>query len=237
MSVGRICSRIVVTADCGESAAAAAQRMQNSNVGSLPVLDDEGRLVGVLTDRDLALRVVAARRNADTTAVAEVMSECVQSIHDDAAIEAALALMRSRKTRRLPVVDRAGKLVGLLTLDDVLSLLCEEFAAIGSLLDSEAPLAQSRYGQDETTADPKPLPLGTTRCLTHRDGATPAHRVQEAILGIRDALEAIACSLAIGLPTRSLGGGVTESDCRSTADRRLAAMRDRKADGAMARGG
>jgi len=60
-------------------------------------------------------------------------------VREDASLEAALGTMRKRSTRRLPVVDAHGKLVGILTLDDLLSLLAEEFSVIGKVIDAEGP--------------------------------------------------------------------------------------------------
>jgi len=139
MTIGRICCREVDTAAPDESARAAAQRMGVRAVGTLVVLDAEQRPVGILTDRDLAVRVVGRGRNADTTSVAEVMSELVHTAFEEKPIEDALALMRAQAVRRLVVVRHDGTLAGILGLDDVLTLLAEEFRDIGRLLESESP--------------------------------------------------------------------------------------------------
>jgi CBS-domain-containing membrane protein len=67
------------------------------------------------------------------------MTHAPTTVSEDASIESALSLMRSGRFRRLPVVDAGGNLVGLLSLDDVLILLAEEFTQIGSLLERETP--------------------------------------------------------------------------------------------------
>jgi Mg/Co/Ni transporter MgtE len=69
------------------------------------------------------------------------MTRYPKTITEDATIEDALSLMRSGAFRRIPVVDREGRLVGLVALDDVLMLLCEEFTTIGTLLKRETPVA------------------------------------------------------------------------------------------------
>ena len=139
MSVGRICLRDVDLADGGESALEAAHRMRERRVGTLVVLNQEEQPVGLVTDRDLALRVLAEGRDPRATTVGAVMTANPKTIVEDAPIESALALMKGGGFRRVLVVDRAGKLVGIVSLDDVLALLAEEFALIGRLLERATP--------------------------------------------------------------------------------------------------
>jgi len=141
MSVGRICQREVDFAERGESAFQAAARMHQRTVGALIVLDAYRRPIGIVTDRDLTTRVIAGCRDPSTTTVEEVMTHKPKTVSEKTAIESALSLMRSGAFRRLPVVDADDRLVGLVTLDDVLMLLCEEFGSIGSLLKRETPVA------------------------------------------------------------------------------------------------
>lgn len=141
MSVGPICLREVVLADPNESVLAAARRMREHRVGTLVIVDDMEKPVGLLTDRDLALRVVAAGRDPATVSVGAVMTANPRTVSESTPIESALSLMRSGSLRRLPVVNADGKLVGIVSLDDVLGLLVEEFVLIGGLLEREAPRA------------------------------------------------------------------------------------------------
>ena len=141
MSVGRICLRDVHLAQPDESACEAARRMQERGVGTLLVLDGARRPVGLVTDRDLAIRVVAAGRDPQRVTVREVMTAHLKKVNEATSIESALSLMRSGAVRRLPVVDDDDGLVGILSLDDVLGLMAEEFASIRELLDREAPVA------------------------------------------------------------------------------------------------
>ena len=139
MTAGRICTREVDLVDQNESVQVAAERMNSRNVGTLIVLDEESHPIGMLTDRDLALRVVGKGRDAIETSVSDIMTRFPCSISEDTSIEAALTKMRSGGFRRLPVVDQEGKLLGVLTLDDILELLCEEFTEIGKLIQKESP--------------------------------------------------------------------------------------------------
>ncbi|WP_417397265.1 CBS domain-containing protein [Gimesia chilikensis] len=139
MTAGRICTREVDLVDQNESVQVAAERMNSRNVGTLIVLDEESHPIGMLTDRDLALRVVGKGRDAIKTTVWDIMTRFPCSISEETSIEAALTKMRSGGFRRLPVVDHEGKLIGVLTLDDILELLCEEFTEIGKLIQKESP--------------------------------------------------------------------------------------------------
>jgi CBS domain-containing protein len=139
MSLGRIAQREVDFADPGESVQAAALRMKSRGVGCLVVLDKERKPIGMVTDRDLLIRVVAQRGDPETTRLEEVMSRPVTTAPEEAPIEHGLNLMRWGCFRRLPIVDAAGRLAGLVTLDDILDLLVEEFRDIGKLLEKESP--------------------------------------------------------------------------------------------------
>jgi CBS domain-containing protein len=133
MSIGRICSREVHFAETHESVQAVARRMRHANVGALVVLDGDRRPIGIVTDRDLALRVLAAD-GPPPGDVAHVMTPSPAKVPEDMPIEDALEKMRVEQTRRLVVVDGAGRLAGLATLDDILMLLGEESARIARLL-------------------------------------------------------------------------------------------------------
>ena len=139
MTVQRICIREIDLADTDESVKTAARRMNDRNVGTLLVQDSESRPIGILTDRDLAVRVVGEGLDPTQTSVAEVMTKVPESVGEDTSIEVALTRMRAGPYRRLPVVDAEGKLVGLVSLDDILGLLTEEFNEIGRLLKNESP--------------------------------------------------------------------------------------------------
>jgi len=144
MSAGRVCVREVDIAAPEESVQVAAGRMHSRKVGTLVVVDDQHRPVGIVTDRDLTVRVLAEGRDGGTTPVAQVMTPAPKTVTEETSIEDALRLMRSGPFRRIPVVDDEGVLAGLLSLDDVLDLLAEEFAEIGHLIHSENPASLAR---------------------------------------------------------------------------------------------
>lgn len=139
MSIGRICVREVDTASPDESVAVAAERMHQRAVGTLVVVNNTDHAVGMVTDRDLVSRVLAKGRSPTETSVREVMTLAPKTVSEWTPIESALLIMRTGKFRRIPVVDHDNKLVGLISLDDILMLLAEEFSQVGRLLKRETP--------------------------------------------------------------------------------------------------
>lgn len=133
----------MATAEAGESVRDAARRMARQSVGTLVVIDDrddEVRPIGILTDRDIVTRGVAAGLNLDDTALSMVMSVPVECIREDRPLEEALEIMSRRSIRRLVVTDEGGILYGILALDDVLDALVDEVGAIGRLLAKRPPI-------------------------------------------------------------------------------------------------
>lgn len=139
MAVGRICVREVDLADINESAQVAAQRMHDRNVGTLVVANAQRKPIGIVTDRDLAVRVVAKGRNPVEATLGEVMTTDLKTVGEQTSLEDALHVMRGGPFRRVPVTNAGGTLIGLLSVDDVLDLLRQEFNEIGRLLERESP--------------------------------------------------------------------------------------------------
>lgn len=139
MSIGTICVRHVDVAKPDETAQVGAQRMLARKVGTLVVVNAGYEPVGIVTDRDLTVRVLAEGRDASQALIADVMTRQPATVSSEMAVEEVLRLMRKGSFRRLPVVDRSGKLSGMVCLDDILELLSREFRDIGQLLSREAP--------------------------------------------------------------------------------------------------
>jgi CBS domain-containing protein len=156
MAIGGICRRDVDLVDLDESAWAAAERMLQRSVGSLIVINRFQQPIGIVTDRDLVVKVLAPERLPRTTRVREIMTAPVKTVLEDASVESALGLMRSAEVRRLPVVDPEGRLIGVVTLDDILSLLATEFEQIGRLLRRQTPQAAvASEAEDEAGGRPR----------------------------------------------------------------------------------
>jgi CBS domain-containing protein len=131
----------VVTVRPDETVRDAARRMAENEVGSLVVVAVDGttRAVGMITDRDVAIRCVAGRRHPDETLVSEIMSTPVQSVDEDTPIEEAVSHMAGAGTRRLVVTGAGQEAVGILSVDDILDLLIGETTEIGRLLSKQSP--------------------------------------------------------------------------------------------------
>ena len=105
------------TIESSTTAQEAARTMGSENIGSLPIVDGD-RIVGVVTDRDLAIRVLAEGKDGTTT-VGEIASRDVVTIDPQQTLEEAARLMAEHQLRRLPVVEEDGKLVGILAQADL----------------------------------------------------------------------------------------------------------------------
>lgn len=95
-----------------------SQKMRDLNIGVLPVCDNSS-LVGIVTDRDIAIRLAAEGKDPSATKVKEIMSPKVEWCFDDEEVEKVAAKMESKKIRRLPVINHDKKLVGMLSLGDL----------------------------------------------------------------------------------------------------------------------
>jgi CBS domain-containing protein len=142
MQVGDICSRNVVTVRELDELTAAAQLMRQKHIGYLVVIepkvgDNALAPVGVITDRDIVVGVVARETDPRALKVGDVMTRQPVLVREESPISAALHHMREIGVRRLPVVDRGGGLVGVLSLDDVLEGLAEELMDVASSIRHE----------------------------------------------------------------------------------------------------
>jgi CBS domain-containing protein len=104
--------------DADKSVAYAAKMMRDEDVGLAPIVERD-RLVGTLTDRDIAVRVVAEGRDPESTTVREVASSDLVTIDPQQGLDEALRLMAQHQVRRLPVVEEDGRLVGVVAQADV----------------------------------------------------------------------------------------------------------------------
>ena len=104
--------------DAGKSVAYAAKMMRDEDVGIAPIVEGD-RLVGVLTDRDIAVRVVAEGLDSERVKVSEVASRDVVTLDPDQDLDEALRLMARHQVRRVPVVEEDGRLVGVVAQADV----------------------------------------------------------------------------------------------------------------------
>ncbi|MBC7573352.1 MAG: CBS domain-containing protein [Herminiimonas sp.] len=140
MNVGELCTRSTVFGHGSMSVSEAARLMLEHHVGSLVIVDetDEGRvLMGMLTDRDIVVAVVARDFNAQTVRSADIMSRDLVTCHTEDSLDTALGHMQYHGVRRIPVVDEKNVLVGIITMDDLLGVVAENLQAFVEIVDSE----------------------------------------------------------------------------------------------------
>jgi CBS domain-containing protein len=106
-----------------DSVSVAADLMRTHDVGALPVVEEGGRLVGIVTDRDLVVKVIAGDQPVDTATVRAAMSIDPATSREDDDVREALSLMATRQVRRVPVVGADGRLVGIIAQADVATRL------------------------------------------------------------------------------------------------------------------
>ena len=129
MKIGEICSRIVAFATKDMSLPEAAKLMRQHHVGSLVVVQEEsrGRIpVGIVTDRDIVVEVLAPELDYRNMVVGEIMSSRLITARETDEMLQVLHVMRQRGIRRMPVVMESGVLAGIVTLDDLLEIVAEE---------------------------------------------------------------------------------------------------------------
>lgn len=137
MRVGELCSREVVFVRSDETARAAAEVMREYHVGDVVVVvERNGRNmpVGVVTDRDLAIEIVAKGVDPDVVTAGDMVTQRVICAEQEESYVDVLERMRHAGVRRIPVVDVYGALVGILALDDVLRFVSRQLADIAQLI-------------------------------------------------------------------------------------------------------
>jgi CBS domain-containing protein len=140
MNVGEICSRVVAVAESGTPVQEAAKRMRDHHIGALVVTEggaEARRPIGILTDRDLVVEVVAAGVDYRTLTVGDIMSERPATTKESASLFEVIAQMRGGGVRRLVVVDAKGHLLGIVAMDDLIPVLAEEMSALAQAIRME----------------------------------------------------------------------------------------------------
>ena len=140
MKIGQVCNRLVACIGPGDTVQQAAERMRQHHVGDLVVtrIDGENQHpLGIVTDRDIVVEVVAAGIDPASLAVADIMGNHLLVAYEEDDVSEALELMEQRHIRRLPVVSTDGVLVGILALDDVLQLMATDLGAMAAIVGTQ----------------------------------------------------------------------------------------------------
>jgi predicted transcriptional regulator len=140
MLVSEFCNREVVIVDRATTILEAAKLMRSEHVGDVVVTDQrDGRPVpvGILTDRDIVVELLAEEIALDKVSVGDAMSFELLSVKEQDGLHETIEMMSRRGVRRLPVVDDAGALVGIVTVDDLMELIAEQLSRLVRLVGNE----------------------------------------------------------------------------------------------------
>ena len=129
--------RDIMTADpaciaASDSIVEAARIMKREDAGVVPVVDGD-KLIGIITDRDIVVRLVAEGRNPLDCKINEAMTKNIRSVSEDATVDDVLDVMRSANVRRVPVVDRNGRIAGIVAMAD-LTIETKEKGKVGDVV-------------------------------------------------------------------------------------------------------
>ena len=138
MSLQTFCGKRLATISPERSIAEACWLMKEKNVGCL-IAEHQGKLCGIITDRDIALKVTGEEKDPLTTMVQEIMTRDPVRISVDKDLPDLVSLMHSRHVRRVPIVDGAELTLGIVTLDDLIALFGYEMSEIGKAISEEIP--------------------------------------------------------------------------------------------------
>jgi CBS domain-containing protein len=130
MSLRTFCGKRVVTISPERGVAEACWLMKEKNVGCL-IVENHGKLCGIITDRDIALKVTGEEKDPLTTMVEEIMTSDPVRISVDKDLPELVSLMHSHHVRRVPIVDQTGLTLGIVTLDDLIALFDYEMSELG----------------------------------------------------------------------------------------------------------
>lgn len=140
MPISEICNREVIVVQRETTVHEAAKLMRQHHVGSVVVVDESKGMrvpVGIVTDRDLVVEIMAPDLVQMVITVGDIMPPKLAMVKDSMGIYESIQYMRAEGVRRLPVVDGKGALIGILALDDLLELLAEELLELSRLVRHE----------------------------------------------------------------------------------------------------
>jgi len=147
MTVSTVCNRDVVVVNKGASILDAAQLMREFHVGDLIVIEEKAgkRIpVGIVTDRDIVLEVIAEEVDMNNVDVSDIMSEDLVTAEEKDDLIDTIKLMRAKGVRRVPVVDGANTLVGILAVDDLIELFAEQIGDLSKIIVREQTREKAR---------------------------------------------------------------------------------------------
>jgi len=141
MTIGEICTRNTVVTTRDATVAAAAELMRQHHVGALVVVDSmnggKRMPVGIVTDRDAVVEVMATGLDPNTITVGDIMVQDLVTARENEGVLETMQIMRYKGVRRLPIVDKDGQLVGIVSFDDLLEVLAEQLGELSKIVARE----------------------------------------------------------------------------------------------------
>jgi CBS domain-containing protein len=138
MSLREFCQRKVISISPESNILEACRLMETNNIGCL-VVQERGKMCGILTDRDIALKVTGESRNPQKTKAREVMSHSPVRIPVEQSLQQLTNLMRVHRVRRVPIVNGMDEVLGIVTMDDIIALLSGEMSDLGRTVGEMLP--------------------------------------------------------------------------------------------------
>lgn len=139
MPIGDICNREVVFSHRNQTVREAALLMREYHVGDLVVVEENGKRkpVGIVTDRDIAISIVALGLDPDVLTVGDIMGPDLVTVRENQGVFETIQQMRFKGVRRLPIVGEDGALVGIVAVDDLLALFADELSELSKVIARE----------------------------------------------------------------------------------------------------
>jgi CBS domain-containing protein len=134
MSIAEFSTKSVITALEGETVFNAAKNMMDRGVGSIVVVDLDKKPIGMVTDRDIALKAVVQGKDPKRTILKEIMTKDIIILSQDRGFFETTKIMSDMGIRRIPIVDHEGKLTGIISLDDLIMVFGEELTNIANAI-------------------------------------------------------------------------------------------------------
>lgn len=139
MGLMHCCREEVVAVSPDTSAVEMARIMDDKNVGSVMVVTGEDRPAGIVTDRDLVVRVLAKGARSEDVTAEEIMTKDLVTFRDDMGIYEAIEKVAREGVRRMPIVDDSGRLIGIITQDDMVRMLSDEMGKLAHTIEKQSP--------------------------------------------------------------------------------------------------
>lgn len=147
MTLKTICNREVLIAGKDDSIFEAARLMREYHAGDVVIVDDKHGArypVGIVTDRDIVIELIAKKVDADSVTLGDLMCRDIVIAKEDEDVFDAIKVMRQKGIRRLPVVDNGGGLVGIITVDDLIDLIAEQLSDLVGIIGKEQ-MVEKKY--------------------------------------------------------------------------------------------